>query len=181
MGRPYPTSANTSYTTGNCIILDLDGSTVAMAQTAYTLSKASGAVPIPVMWSGPGTGSSDLIAVNGTAVLNQDYLEPVPAPLVQAGGTSSAFSLPIVQNYIAEGNTTFDVLLAPLGGTTAAPGASRHRSPSSITRTMAMIEALRSRQRLHGIPLLCPRHRSVRRFHRRRRQDRSDPSESPAD
>ena len=115
-------------TTGpaNSITLDLDGSTVSLVNTSYTLSKGAGNVPIAVTWVGA-TGSADLIAVPGTAILAQDYNQPTPTPLLASAGTT--FTLPIVQNYIAEGNTTFDLLLVPMGGTTA----TRNSSTANVT------------------------------------------------
>jgi hypothetical protein len=65
--------------------------------------------------------SADLIGIPGTAVLQQDFNEPTPTPLLPTVVPAN-FSLPIVQNYIAEGNTTFTLLLVPLGETTGATG-----------------------------------------------------------
>jgi autotransporter-associated beta strand protein len=127
--RPYPASTGITYGvagqggTADCIQLTLDGSTVALVNNSYTLSKGAGLVPIAVTWGGTveGTASSDLVAVPGTAIQAQDFNQPTPMPLTEAAGTK--FTLPIVQNYIAEGNTTFGLLLVPMGETTAAAGA----------------------------------------------------------
>jgi autotransporter-associated beta strand protein len=127
VNRPYPGSAASGITYGapgpaNCIQLNLDGSTVSLVNATYTLSKAAGNVPIAVTWGGTvnANASSDLVAVPGTAIQAQDFNQPTPTPLLESAGTN--FTLPIVQNYIAEGNTTFDLLLVPMGQTTAAHG-----------------------------------------------------------
>jgi autotransporter-associated beta strand protein len=128
VNRPYPASFGTTYGVAgqggaaNCVQLTLDGSTVALVNSTYTLSKAAGNVPIAVIWGGTvaPNASSDLVAVPGTAVQFQDFNQPSPTPLLESAGTN--FTLPIVQNYIAEGNTLFSLLLVPMGETTAAHG-----------------------------------------------------------
>jgi autotransporter-associated beta strand protein len=135
VNRPYPASNGITYGvagstgTANCIQLTLDGSTVALVNNTYTLSKGAGNVPVAVTWGGTVSpnASSDLVAVPGTAIQAQDFNQPSPTPLLESAG--STFTLPIVQNYIAEGNTTFSLLLVPMGQTTAARG----NSDASVT------------------------------------------------
>ena len=82
-----------------------------LVTTAYTLSKGAGNVPIAVAWStapAPVVGNgdeADLVAIPGTAIQGQDFNQPTPTPLLPSV-VPADFTLPIVQNYIAEGETT---------------------------------------------------------------------------
>jgi len=128
VGRPDP-SPGITYTP-NQVVLTLDGSTVGLVTTAYTLSKGAGNVPIAVAWStapAPVVGNgdeADLVAIPGTAIQGQDFNQPTPTPLLPSV-VPADFTLPIVQNYIAEGNTTLSLQLVPLGETTAVPASSQ--------------------------------------------------------
>jgi autotransporter-associated beta strand protein len=123
VGRPYSSSTGIDYLTGNSITMSLDGTSVGLVQNSFTVDEGVGSFPVTVTWTGGGSPTADLIGFDGTASLGRKYQQPTPTPLLGTGNTT--FTVPITDNYIAEGNQYFTLFLIPLGGTTVDPAADR--------------------------------------------------------
>ena len=111
---------------------------VQLAQAAYQVSEANGTLVVSVTRTGGSAGAASVSYTtgNGTAIAGQDY-QPTSGILNWADGDSSpkTFSIPLINDSLAEGNETLSVTLSnPTGGLTLG-------NPSSATITLTSDDA----------------------------------------
>jgi len=123
----------TSFTASDGLAAPPSPGTISLSASSYSVNEAAGSVVISAVRTG---GSNGAVSVgyatsDGTAVAGSDYIASIGNLFWGDGDASSkTFSVPIINDAIAEANETFVVRLGtPTGGATVG-------SPSSATVTI---------------------------------------------
>jgi subtilisin family serine protease len=122
LSNPIGGATLTTPNTAVLTIVDNDtGGALRLSAASYTVSETGGSATITVTRKG-GTASGvtvDYATADGTATAGSDYMATSGTLLFNVGETSKSFTIPVLDDALAEGNETVNLSLTnPTGGAT---------------------------------------------------------------